>query len=265
MNEMITINGILMATQNEFSAHAGNATIHVTTQEKEKWNSGGQGSKGDKGDPGPQGPQGPAGIQGPKGDTGSTGPQGPKGDPGMQGPAGVQGPKGDPGPEGPGGFNMAPGCFMWFCGSVAPDGWLECNGATLQIAQYPGLYAAIGTTYGGDGVTTFVLPNLASNNGLFIRGASAGRTIGSTQEDAIRNITGAFGFFGAGKSQGWATKLEGAFGYIQDTTTQNVVSMASTGTSNNTTKQWTFDASKSVPTAAENRPVNIAFMPVIKY
>lgn len=59
---MITINGILMATQNEFSAHAGNANMHVTAQEKEKWNSGGQGSKGDKGDPGPQGPQGPKEI-----------------------------------------------------------------------------------------------------------------------------------------------------------------------------------------------------------
>lgn len=52
MNEIITINGILMTTQNEFSAHAGNASIHVTAQEKEKWNSGGQGPKGDKGDPG---------------------------------------------------------------------------------------------------------------------------------------------------------------------------------------------------------------------
>ena len=235
MNETITINGILMATQNEFSAHAGNANIHVTAQEKEKWNSGGQGAKGDKGDPG------------------APGPQGPKGD------------KGEPGPEGPRGFSVAPGCFMWFCGSVAPNGWLECNGAALQISQYPELYAAIGTTYGGDGVTTFALPNLTRDHGLFIRSTSTTRTVGSIQGDAIRNIKGAFGFVGTGNSQGWATNLEGAFGYIRDTTTQNAVSMASTGTSNNTTKQWTFDASKSVPTAEENRPVNIAFMPVIKY
>ena len=33
MNEIITINGILMTTQNEFSAHAGNASIHVTAQD----------------------------------------------------------------------------------------------------------------------------------------------------------------------------------------------------------------------------------------
>ena len=256
MNEIITINGILMTTQNEFSAHAGNASIHVTAQEKEKWNSGGQGPKGDKGDPGAPGPEGP---------------QGPKGEPGIQGPAGPQGPKGDKGdkgdagPEGQQGSSVPPGCFMWFCGSTAPNGWLECNGTTLQISQYPELYAAISTTYGGDGVTTFALPDLTRDSGLFIRSTSTERTVGSVQGDAIRNIKGAFGFLGTGKSQGWATNLEGAFGYIQDTTNRNTVSMSSTGTLNNTTKQWTFDASKSVPTAEENRPVNIAFMPVIKY
>lgn len=253
MNEMITINGILMATQNEFSAHAGNANMHVTAQEKEKWNSGGQGSKGDKGDPGLQGPQGP------------------KGDPGIQGPAGPQGPKGDKGdkgdagPEGPQGSSVPPGCFMWFCGNTAPNGWLECNGATLTISQYQQLFAVIGTTYGGDGVTTFTLPDLTRDNGLFIRGASASRAVGNVQEDAIRNITGAFGLLGSGNSQGWATNLEGAFGSIQDTATKNVISMASTGMLNNTTKQWTFDASKSVPTAEENRPVNISMLPLIKY
>ena len=178
---------------------------------------------------------------------------------------GDKGDKGDAGPEGPQGSSVPPGCFMWFCGSTAPNGWLECNGTTLQISQYPELYAAISTTYGGDGVTTFALPDLTRDSGLFIRSTSTERTVGSVQGDAIRNIKGAFGFLGTGKSQGWATNLEGAFGYIQDTTNRNTVSMSSTGTLNNTTKQWTFDASKSVPTAEENRPVNIAFMPVIKY
>lgn len=45
--------------------------------------------------------------------------------------------------------------FNW-----APDGWLPCNGQTLPIAQYQTLFAVIGTTYGGDGKTTFQLPNL---------------------------------------------------------------------------------------------------------
>jgi len=42
----------------------------------------------------------------------------------------------------------------------APDGWFLCNGQTLQITQYQALYALIGNTYGGDGRTTFMLPNL---------------------------------------------------------------------------------------------------------
>ncbi|WP_354831144.1 tail fiber protein [Akkermansia muciniphila] len=248
MNEMITINGILMATQNEFSAHAGNANMHVTAQEKEKWNSGGQGSKGDKGDPGPQGPQGP------------------KGDPGIQGPAGPQGPKGDKGdkgdagPEGPQGSSVPPGCFMWFCGSTAPNGWLECNGATLQISQYQQLFAAIGTTYGGDGVTTFTLPDLTRDNGLFIRGTSPNRTIGSTQGDTIRNISGQIPTTPV--TSGGTTPGTGAF---KQTTAiaEDWCGMASYKSHRIT--NIIFDASEVVPTAEENRPVNIAFMPVIKY
>jgi microcystin-dependent protein len=42
----------------------------------------------------------------------------------------------------------------------APVGWFLCDGKTLAIAAYNDLFALIGTTYGGDGVTTFALPNL---------------------------------------------------------------------------------------------------------
>ncbi|MGD0089793.1 MAG: tail fiber protein [Planctomycetota bacterium] len=41
-----------------------------------------------------------------------------------------------------------------------PVGWALCNGQLLSIAQYATLYNLIGTTYGGDGVNTFALPNL---------------------------------------------------------------------------------------------------------
>lgn len=41
-----------------------------------------------------------------------------------------------------------------------PNGWLACAGQSLPIAQYDTLYALIGTTYGGDGVQTFNLPDL---------------------------------------------------------------------------------------------------------
>jgi microcystin-dependent protein len=41
-----------------------------------------------------------------------------------------------------------------------PTGWLPCDGQTLQIAQYSALYALLGVTYGGNGSTTFCLPDL---------------------------------------------------------------------------------------------------------
>jgi microcystin-dependent protein len=41
-----------------------------------------------------------------------------------------------------------------------PTGWFACNGQSVSIAQYQTLYAVIGTTYGGDGVNTFNLPDL---------------------------------------------------------------------------------------------------------
>jgi microcystin-dependent protein len=46
--------------------------------------------------------------------------------------------------------------------NFAPVGWALCNGQLLQISQNDALFALIGTTYGGDGQTTFALPNLQS-------------------------------------------------------------------------------------------------------
>ncbi len=44
--------------------------------------------------------------------------------------------------------------------TFVPRGWLLCNGQTLNIAQNQALYSLLGISYGGDGVTTFALPNL---------------------------------------------------------------------------------------------------------
>ena len=44
--------------------------------------------------------------------------------------------------------------------SYAPRGWAVCDGGLLQIAQHSAVYAILGTTYGGNGTTTFALPNL---------------------------------------------------------------------------------------------------------
>lgn len=47
-----------------------------------------------------------------------------------------------------------------FCGTFIPDNWAACDGATLQIQHNTTLYSVIGTQYGGNGSTTFMLPNL---------------------------------------------------------------------------------------------------------
>lgn len=52
------------------------------------------------------------------------------------------------------------GTIMMFAGNFAPLGWAECNGALLPISQNEALFSLIGTTYGGDGQTTFAVPDL---------------------------------------------------------------------------------------------------------
>lgn len=44
--------------------------------------------------------------------------------------------------------------------NFAPRGWAFCNGQLLSIASYSALFSLLGTQYGGDGRTTFALPNL---------------------------------------------------------------------------------------------------------
>lgn len=46
--------------------------------------------------------------------------------------------------------------------TFAQRGWMECNGQLLAISQYSALFSLLGTTYGGDGRTTFALPDLRS-------------------------------------------------------------------------------------------------------
>lgn len=47
-----------------------------------------------------------------------------------------------------------------FAGNFAPRGWALCNGQILPIRQHTALFALLGTTYGGDGINTFALPDL---------------------------------------------------------------------------------------------------------
>ncbi|WP_160174969.1 tail fiber protein [Methanococcoides methylutens] len=143
-----------------------------------------QGDQGETGPVGPQGPQGPQGLQGDQGDVGPQGPQGLQGDPGeVPESTGLAGegeshenrdpylgvnyiicgngdfpPRGDlNGGSGPGPYV---GEIRMFAGNYEPDGWAYCDGRLLQVSDYPLLYVILGTTYGGDGRTTFALPDM---------------------------------------------------------------------------------------------------------
>jgi microcystin-dependent protein len=54
------------------------------------------------------------------------------------------------------------GEIRMFAGTFAPRGWAFCQGQILSIAQNSALFSILGTTYGGNGQTTFALPNLGS-------------------------------------------------------------------------------------------------------
>jgi microcystin-dependent protein len=77
--------------------------------------------------------------------------------------------------------NAFVGEIRMFAGTFAPSGWAFCNGQTLSIAQSEVLFTLIGTTYGGDGITTFQLPDLRSRipvhqgtNPNYVQGQAAG-------------------------------------------------------------------------------------------
>jgi len=53
-----------------------------------------------------------------------------------------------------------------FAGTFAPLSWAFCNGSSMSIAEYTTLYAVIGNTFGGDGVTNFNLPDLQSRTAI---------------------------------------------------------------------------------------------------
>lgn len=79
------------------------------------------------------------------------------------------------------------GIVMPFAGSVAPEGWLLCDGSAVFRSTYSDLFTAIGTIYGaGDGSTTFNLPNLS---GKVVIGVSANHVLGSTGGEATHTLT----------------------------------------------------------------------------
>jgi len=64
--------------------------------------------------------------------------------------------------------------IVMFGSNFAPRGWAFCNGQLISISQNTALFSLLGTTYGGDGETTFALPDLRGRSPVHSGGNSAG-------------------------------------------------------------------------------------------
>lgn len=85
------------------------------------------------------------------------------------------------------------GEIVMFGGNFAPRGWALCDGQLLAISQNTALFSILGTTYGGDGRTTFALPDLRgrapmhAGNGPGLTDRKLGAKVGN--EQTTLNIT----------------------------------------------------------------------------
>ncbi|MYN04452.1 phage tail protein [Pseudoduganella sp. DS3] len=80
------------------------------------------------------------------------------------------------------------GEIRMFGGNFAPNGWALCDGQLLPISEYETLFNLIGTTYGGDGQSTFALPNMQSRVPLHV-GSLAGYTFQLGEMAGVEEVT----------------------------------------------------------------------------
>lgn len=129
-----------------------------------------------------------------------------------------------------------------------------CDGSVVSSSAYPELYAA--------GIHQF--PKL--NGGQFLRGAGGkAAPVGVEQGDAIRNVKG--GFSGVGEKYNLPAHcietVEGPF-YVENTSFSSEKGVPINSRTDNNDDYIGFDLSRVVPTADENRPMNIAVVYLIR-
>ena len=81
------------------------------------------------------------------------------------------------------------GEIRMFAGNFAPAGWMICQGQTLPISENETLFQLIGTTYGGDGESTFNLPNLSSRIPLHMGNGPDGATYQLAEMAGVESVT----------------------------------------------------------------------------
>lgn len=126
--------------------------------------------------------------------------------------------------------------------NYAPRGWALCNGQLLPISQNQALFALLGTTYGGDGRTTFALPDLRGRTPLHTgNGVSLGQSAGEETHTLIVSempmhthlVSGTNADAAAGSPAGgvWAASGANPFSTAAPNTAMNGGSLAASGNS----------------------------------
>lgn len=81
------------------------------------------------------------------------------------------------------------GEIRMFGGNFAPAGWMFCQGQTLAISENETLFQLIGTTYGGDGQSTFNLPDLQGRLPLHMGQGSGLQNYTLAEKAGVENVT----------------------------------------------------------------------------
>ena len=146
------------------------------------------------------------------------------------------------------------GMTAYFAVDNIPTGWIAFDEVATQVTEqrYPELYRHLVGKYGS-------ISAVPKAEDRFIRNAGNGLSVGQTQGDAIRNITGRFGPLDNDLKSYLKTMLDGPFYLIEDEKYFGL-----NGTWNDNNPLVGFDASKVVPTAEENRPKSLALKLCIK-
>lgn len=163
-----------------------------------------------------------------------------------------------------------PGMIKIFAGSVIPDGFLVADGAAVSRVVYADLFAVIGTFYGaGDGLTTFNLPDV---RGRFARFLDMGAGIdpnAATRTNRGDGVTGDnVGTKQAGQNASHNHIAGGNFTLADVVNINSYGHSATAGTSRSISTQpaaGTNSPLTSTQGGLEARPVNIAFIGLIKY
>ena len=140
-----------------------------------------------------------------------------------------------------------------------PEGWLVCDGSTLNALEdvaFRDLFSVIGTTWGGTGEGDFKIPDL---RGEFLRGADkgravdVGRTVGTNQDHGIPKLEGSV--------DSYYNSMYSSTGIFKQVFGDNRYG----GNNGSGGRGFTFTSTDVIPDAPEVRPRNVAVLYCIKF